>query len=273
MAPSFVFFVFFGVAVARDCADLAELEWAVTDAEWYVEDAEYFFELDCPEPVPDAVRLDRVPRQLHRVECSLADGARECARTTSQYRRLAKSWQSRVKRQAGSTIKRKARCDAATQELNTAKEQLESAKQALETCKAPAPAPQPVDLIVGVNSIAQGSCCAPPGYLAEDTNKGYGGKYVYVKARVEKSLEGIAGFEFRQHSSAMYGGDDRITGDLAKGAGGTYRYLVPVGTRPPESAVNRVWWTETRTKNCTGDINKGRGGRYLYFCWSHYGER
>lgn len=137
MTPSFGFLLFFGVAVARECADLAELEWEVTDAEWWVEDAQYFFDLDCPEPVPDTIRLDRVPRGLHHVECSLAGGAQQCARTTSQYRRLAKSWQSRAKRQAGSIIKRKARCDEATRELDTAKEQLERAQQAVEECKAP----------------------------------------------------------------------------------------------------------------------------------------
>jgi len=125
--------------VARECADLEELEWEVTDAEWYVEDAQFFFDMDCPEPVPDKIRLDQVPRNLHHVECSLAGGAQQCARTTSQYRRLAKSWQSRVKRQAASIIQRKARCDEATQELDTAKEQLERAQQAVEACKAPPP--------------------------------------------------------------------------------------------------------------------------------------
>jgi len=137
MTPSFGFLLFFGVAVARECPDLAELEWEVTDAEWYVEDAQWFFDMDCPEPVPDEIRLDRVPRDLHRVECSLAGGAQQCARTTSQYRRLAKSWQSRAKRHAGSIIQRKARCDQATQELETAKAQLERAQQAVEACKAP----------------------------------------------------------------------------------------------------------------------------------------
>lgn len=136
MTPSFGFLLF-GVAVARECADLAELEWEVTDAEWYVEDAQWFFELDCPEQVPDKITLDRYPRDLRRVECSLAGGAQQCARTTSQYRRLAKSWQSRVRRQAGSTIQRKARCDQATRELETAKAQLERAQQAVEECKAP----------------------------------------------------------------------------------------------------------------------------------------
>jgi hypothetical protein len=137
MTPSFGFLLFFGVAVARECADLADLEWQVTDAEWWVEDAQFFFEADCPEPVPDKIRLDRVPRDLHRVECSLAGGAQQCTRTTSQYRRLAQSWQSRAKRQAGSLIQRKARCDAATRELETAKEQLERAQQAVEACKNP----------------------------------------------------------------------------------------------------------------------------------------
>jgi len=137
MTPSFGFLLFFGVAVARECADLAELEWEVTDAEWYVEDAQYFFEWDCPEPVPDTIALTQVPRPLHHVECSLEGGTQQCARTTSQYRRLAKSWQSRVKRQAGSIIKRKARCVEATRELERAKEQLERAQQALEACKNP----------------------------------------------------------------------------------------------------------------------------------------
>jgi len=123
------------VAVAKQCADLEELEWAVTDAEWWVEDAQFFFGMDCPEPIPNEIRLDRVPRDLHRVQCSLAGGAQQCARTTSQYRRLAKSWQSRAKRHAGSIIQRKARCDDATRELKNAKAQLERAQQAVEACK------------------------------------------------------------------------------------------------------------------------------------------
>jgi len=135
MTPSFGFLLFFGVAVARECADEAELEWQVTDAEWYVEDAQWFFDMDCPEPVPDSFRLDRVPRALHRVECSLAGGRQECTTKTAQYNRLAKSWQSRVKRQASHEIKQKSRCIEATRELATAKEQLEAAQEALEKCR------------------------------------------------------------------------------------------------------------------------------------------
>jgi len=135
MTPSFGFLFFFGVAAARVCADLDVLEWDVTDAEWYVEDAQWFFDMDCPHPVPDSFRLDRVPRELHRVECSHAGGPAECARKTSQYSRLAKSWQSRVKRQASHEIKEKARCIEATRELETAKAQLERAQQALEECR------------------------------------------------------------------------------------------------------------------------------------------
>merc|ERR1719330_2043264 len=81
--------------------------------------------------------------------------------------------------------------------------------QCVDGVEAPTPAPQPVDLIVGVNSYSCRWCGPPSGYLAEDTNKGFGGRYVYVGARVEKSLEGIAGFEFRQHSEARYKDNNR----------------------------------------------------------------
>jgi len=169
MTPSFGFLLFFGVAIARDCADLAELEWAVTDAEWWVEDAEFFFKMDCPEPVPDEIRLDRVPRDLHRVECSLAGGDQQCARTTSQYRRLAQSWQRRAKRQAGSIIQRKARCDAATRDLQTAKDELERAQQALEACRNP-PAPVPI------GGVAGGS--GEPPVIMYQSRPYYGGRLV-----------------------------------------------------------------------------------------------
>merc|ERR1740121_920128 len=127
-------------------------------------------------------------------------------------------------------------------------------------------------VMVGVESWSGSEPNPPPGYLPEDTNKGFGfwSKYVYVKPRMERSASGCAGFEFRRYSNSV--SHARATGDLAEGAGGRYRYIVPVGDVPPEYAVKRVWWQEGRGNNhgnCTEDINVGRGGRYLYFCWSY----
>lgn len=131
-------------------------------------------------------------------------------------------------------------------------------------------APPAGQSIVGINSYSCLFCNPPAEYLFEDTNQGHFGRYVYVKPRYEESSTGIAGFEFHQYESSWDGGS-RVTGDLAEGtASGNYRYLVPVGSRPAETAVNRVWWSETQSENCTSNINEGRGGRTLYLCWSHF---
>merc|ERR1712003_437823 len=132
--------------------------------------------------------------------------------------------------------------------------------------------PAPAPAIVGVESVSQILGGAPDGYLSEDVNEGMGfwTRYVYVKARARPSDTGCSGFEFRRHGSEV--DYPTGTGDLADGAGGDYRYLVPVGQVPAESAVKEVWWqvgNESNDGNCTGNVNEGRGGRNLYFCWSN----
>jgi len=149
-------------------------------------------------------------------------------------------------------------------EFATLVEEAEEAKLSTTTTTLP-------PVIVGAVSRTGGRS-PPAGYLPEDTNKGFGfhTKYVYVKARLQHSAWGCSGFEFRRHWG--YKQYTRGTGDLADGALGYYRYIVPVGNVTPASAVKRVWWQEGKGNNkgnCTGDINKGRRGRYLFFCWSN----
>jgi len=124
-------------------------------------------------------------------------------------------------------------------------------------------------VIVGVQSSSQFTSGAPAGYLPQDTNEdqGFWTRYVYVKARMESSETGCSGFEFRQHESSVEYA--KGTGDLAEGAGGNYRYIVPVGQVAAEAAVKRVWWSGSNSGSCTGNINEGRGGPNLYFCWSN----
>jgi len=129
-------FALFGLVAAQRC-DLQELEANLLDAQWWMEDSLDWVEWDCPngEPVADEINLDRVPRGLNRMECSLAVSGAECARKQAQYRRLASSWQSRVKRQAAGYIKQKQWCDDAMAEYNRAQDAHEKAEFALKACQ------------------------------------------------------------------------------------------------------------------------------------------
>lgn len=130
--------------------------------------------------------------------------------------------------------------------------------------------PDPDGFIIGLKFTATEKSSAPEGYLREDVNKGFGGKYTYVGQVSGKKSQACAGFEFVRTRHAIGYLPAHSTGDMAKGAGGDYRYLKPVfhGRRK----VKEVWWTENANegggdKGCTGDVNAGREGRYLYFCW------
>ena len=77
--------------------------------------------------------------------------------------------------------------------------------------------------------------------------------------------EACTGFEVKILADSYEFTDQCGTGDLAEGARGDYRYIVPL--RGEGSKVTKIWWSESQGDNRTGDINKGRRGDYLYFCW------
>ena len=66
--------------------------------------------------------------------------------------------------------------------------------------------------------------------------------------------------------------DNHIPGlkDLAKGAGGKYRYIEKVnrlGEGQKVTAIHIRKKTGIGSGACTSDINEGRGGLFLYLCW------
>ncbi|CAK7223404.1 hypothetical protein SBRCBS47491_005196 [Sporothrix bragantina] len=106
-----------------------------------------------------------------------------------------------------------------------------------------------------------------------DINKGFGGSYVWLTAKrasgartmVDKIWTDISGDK-----------DPRRDDDLAKGAGGDYRYLSWSNDMNATHYITDVaLWRSGDEKNSapqgwhgkTGDINRGRGGDYLYLVW------
>ena len=104
---------------------------------------------------------------------------------------------------------------------------------------------------------------ASTGYINEDINKGMGGKHVYITAKWSDNKDEAANsFEFLKTPDKI----DEYK-DLAKGAGGDYRYLVPKLSSATQK-ITGIFLTEIRQQNCTADINGGRGGRDLFLCWT-----
>jgi len=98
--------------------------------------------------------------------------------------------------------------------------------------------------------------------LPEDINKGFEGKYVYIKPiYTTTESQGVTSFSLIIDKNSKSGYDD-----LAKGTGGDYRYLIP--ERGSGRKIKNVFLSENvQGDGHTGDINKNRGGRYLYLCW------
>jgi len=108
-----------------------------------------------------------------------------------------------------------------------------------------------------------GDANVPQGHLAEDINKGFGGAYVWLEPiYTDNADEAASGFHFWHQSTK-----DEDYDDLAKGAGGDWRYIKSL--HDGEGKVTGVHLTEDNTKyeHCTEDLNRKRGGRYLYLCW------
>ena len=125
----------------------------------------------------------------------------------------------------------------------------------------------------GIDVISQDKRGAPAGYLKEDVNKGFGGKYVYIKPIfTEDKLSGSSGFNLVITNNEN---NNPVAKDLSKGAGdlgaGQFRYIVP-RYDDDSRKVTEIKLVENLNNDfnsCTSDINKGRGGRELYLCWRY----
>lgn len=82
---------------------------------------------------------------------------------------------------------------------------------------------------------------------------------------------GAIGFDI-----AIQGSEDKSKDDLAKGAGGDYRYLILNTSVTQQSKVTAVTLIRSESAlnmppsgwdGATIDINKGRGETYLYLVW------
>lgn len=122
-----------------------------------------------------------------------------------------------------------------------------------------------------------------PWYVTEETSKsaninhGFGGRHVYIKPILTaNALEAATGFDLAIRDQPYEGPNARIK-DLAKGAGGKYRYLVPK-REPGKTPIRQLWLWRADGRQAprlgwemTGDINKGRGGDYLLLEWDARG--
>jgi len=130
-----------------------------------------------------------------------------------------------------------------------------------------------------------------------DINKGHGGKYVWiVPLYTDDKAKAAIGFNFvKRTAEDQFSWTNR---DLAEGAGGNYRYLVPERQRDDHSedgfpilslSLKRegtlTQWMQTgedgliggkfkqavidgEYRGHSGDINAGRGGDYLFLCYT-----
>ena len=127
--------------------------------------------------------------------------------------------------------------------------------------------------VSGIDVITQDLREAPTGYLEEDVNKGFGGKYVYIKPIFTKDKStASSGFNLVITDSEN---NNPVAKDVSKGAGdlgaGQFRYIIP---RYDDNVhkVKEIKLVESLNNDfnsCTQDINKGRGGRELYLCWRY----
>ncbi|GAB7357357.1 hypothetical protein MBLNU459_g8304t1 [Dothideomycetes sp. NU459] len=105
-----------------------------------------------------------------------------------------------------------------------------------------------------------------------DINKGFNGDYVWLKVHTAQQTSQIV-----DNIWTLVQGDQITTqNDLAKGAGGDYRYLEWTNNLGSRRFITDValWRTSDAQHGPpsgwdgkTDDINKGRGGSYLYLVW------
>lgn len=107
---------------------------------------------------------------------------------------------------------------------------------------------------------------------SNDINKGFGGKYVWLQVVWTSDInKAVTGFHFVKQS-----GEDPHYQDLAKGAGGDYRYLIPLKQPNYNFRLTQVKLFRSDKEitqfpagyvGHTTDINAGRGGTFLYLAW------
>jgi len=108
---------------------------------------------------------------------------------------------------------------------------------------------------------------------SNDLNKGMGGDFTHALPKMTYNpSEAARGFQFKSESDEV--AEHAEHGDYAKGAGGKFRYIIPVTNA---SAGNPIKWGNV--KLCRGntpqgwqhteDINKKRGGDDLYVIWKN----
>ena len=121
-------------------------------------------------------------------------------------------------------------------------------------------------------SQAPGNRVPELNHQSDDINHGYGGKYVWlVPVYTEDADEGAVRFDLFIQETAHSGWSD-----LAKGTGGSYRYLRPAADKNVQEKITdlHLQRSNSEVKNFndygghTGDINRGRALSYLYLLWN-----
>ncbi|KAL2823531.1 hypothetical protein BDW59DRAFT_163108 [Aspergillus cavernicola] len=106
-----------------------------------------------------------------------------------------------------------------------------------------------------------------------DVNSGFGGKYVWLSPKYNSDSDGVTSIRI-----IVQGDADSSYSDLAKDAGGDYRYLrlerggsgitnVRILRRKDSVDFNTV--KSLGFSGFSSDINAGRGGDFLYLVWKY----
>ncbi|TBU39219.1 hypothetical protein BD309DRAFT_452434 [Dichomitus squalens] len=107
---------------------------------------------------------------------------------------------------------------------------------------------------------------------SDDINYQYGGKYVWLVPQYTTNPHQAA----TRFDIVIQEHGDPAPNDLAKGAGGDFRYLIPRKDITAQRKVVQVvlchqdhelFGTPEGWDRCTIDINKIRGKTYLYLLW------
>eukprot|EP01084_Bolivina_argentea_P310247 536815_1 len=118
-----------------------------------------------------------------------------------------------------------------------------------------------------------------PEYITEvdkgsnDINKDFKGKFVYLATKWGSAENAISHIGFIRNDKKQTGAN--LRGDLAKGAGGQFRYIT-LG-RDKQTAITKIQFWRTTHKNSkpskegwrhwSDDLNSGRKGDHLYLCY------
>jgi|EP01040_Poterioochromonas_malhamensis_P006833 hypothetical protein len=131
---------------------------------------------------------------------------------------------------------------------------------------------QRLDVIYGDNPSQMPPSSVQENYgQSNDINKGFGGKYVWLQVVWTPDInQAVTGYHFIKQSD-----EDKRYQDLAKGAGGDYRYLLPLKQPNYNFRLTEVKLFRSDKEilqfpgydGHTTDINGGRGKSFLYLAW------